>query len=272
MIEPKDIRNDLVKKGGPFLRRAFEEFMLALSLLTRISLPRFEVTTEATIASAFWAYPIAGAVVGLVGAGAFVLGAYIGFGAVVNCLLAIAAMTFFSGALHEDGLADFFDSFGGTSQNERLQIMRDSRIGTYGVLSLVFFVGLCAGLLHEIASKGGTGNVAASLIASAACARAAVGIPLLLLNPARAEGMSVAAQKPQHVAAIVAGAVLIVLAVFLLGLSNAAYLVLGAVLCAISITGLAYQLVGGHTGDVLGATASTAMFGGLAGLAMAGGA
>ena len=75
-----------------------------------------------------------------------VMGAIIYFGGMVfphtiSVLLAIAARILITGALHEDGLADFFDGFGGGSGNRQrtLDIMKDSHIGTYGVVGLILY-------------------------------------------------------------------------------------------------------------------------------------
>lgn len=58
----------------------------------------------------------------------------------VAVLLALAARLLITGALHEDGLADFFDGFGGGTNRERiLSIMKDSHIGSYGVIGLIFY-------------------------------------------------------------------------------------------------------------------------------------
>ena len=67
---------------------------------------------------------------------------------VIAVLLSIVVRLLVTGALHEDGLADFFDGFGGGSERERiLAIMKDSHIGTYGVVSLVFYELLLAAAL-----------------------------------------------------------------------------------------------------------------------------
>ena len=70
----------------------------------------------------------------------------------VAILLAIVVRLLITGALHEDGLADFFDGFGGGGNNRQriLDIMKDSHIGTYGVLGLIFYELLLVGSLVSI--------------------------------------------------------------------------------------------------------------------------
>ncbi len=67
------------------------------------------------------------------------------------CILAIIARLFFTGALHEDGLSDFFDGFGGGTTKERiLAIMKDSHTGAYGVIGLILYFSLYTSFLYSI--------------------------------------------------------------------------------------------------------------------------
>lgn len=70
----------------------------------------------------------------------------------IAILLAIVTRLLLTGALHEDGLADFFDGFGGGGNDRQriLAIMKDSRIGTYGVLALTVYVGLLFAALYAM--------------------------------------------------------------------------------------------------------------------------
>lgn len=69
----------------------------------------------------------------------------------VAVIIAIVVRLFLTGALHEDGLADFFDGFGGGTDRERtLAIMKDSHIGTYGVIALIFYFLLLWGILSQL--------------------------------------------------------------------------------------------------------------------------
>ena len=68
----------------------------------------------------------------------------------VAVLLAIVTRLLITGCLHEDGLADFFDSFGGGTSRERiLSIMKDSHIGSYGVIGLILYFALLYTLLRD---------------------------------------------------------------------------------------------------------------------------
>jgi len=118
------------------LRRDAPSFLLALQFLTRLRLPfEVEFSTTAQAASPRW-YALVGVVVGGVAGLMFWVAAGL-FPPVVAVLLAVAAQLVVTGALHEDGFADACDGLGGVRPRDRvLEIMRDSRIGTYGVLGL----------------------------------------------------------------------------------------------------------------------------------------
>lgn len=93
----------------------------------------------------FW--PYAGLITGGIGAGVM-FGASFLFPSAVAVILGVAARVLVTGALHEDGLADFLDGFGGgTSSEATLRIMKDSHIGSYGVLGLIFYFALLVGVL-----------------------------------------------------------------------------------------------------------------------------
>ncbi len=233
------------------------ELVLAFGLLTRLPLPRAMIPDEpADPAAAVWAYPVAGAVVGGLSAIAYGLAAWIGLPPGLAGVIAIAVLVLTTGALHEDGLADAADGFGGGRDREaKLAIMRDSRIGSYGVIALILLFALRLGALAALADWGA---VAAALIAAGALSRGALP-PLMHLMPhARADGLSVSVGRPdgRPVAEALAAAILLAFLVLSPGGALAAILVvaLSTILCA----WIAHRQIGGQTGDVLGATAMLA--------------
>jgi adenosylcobinamide-GDP ribazoletransferase len=156
-----------------------------------------------------------------------------------------------TGCLHEDGVADAADGFGGGETRERkLDIMRDSRIGTYGVCALIVALILRVGVLASFFSSG---SAAWALIASHAGARAAMMAFMFLVPPARRDGLSSDAGQPPIESAGVAAALGFVISAICLGLAHA---VIAAILLAIVIAVMAWlsrRQIGGQTGDVLGA-------------------
>jgi adenosylcobinamide-GDP ribazoletransferase len=258
----------MTPKNADMLRQWAEEAALAFGLLTRFPLPSFEKRTPASLASAFWAYPLAGAVIGGVGAAAFYLASSFDFSTVVCVLLATAAMILANGGFHEDGLADFWDGIGGGKTREaKLKIMRDSRIGSYGVMALMLTLGLQTAFLVNLHHYGGLGTVICGLIACEAAARGALALPLTMLPPARADGLGLSMTELKR-GPLAAGVLLAsALAFGLLGVAGVA-VALGAALGAAVIAGLAGSFLGGFTGDVLGAAAATARMAGLGALVL----
>lgn len=241
-----------------FLRRRIEELGLAAGLLTRIPLPAFKRRTRATLGTAFWAYPLAGALIGVLSAMAFWLSVAAGFSSTACAFLAIIASLIAGGAFHEDGLGDLWDGLGGGKTKEaKLKIMRDSRIGTYGALALLLTLGLQAEFIVNLQHYTGLVPTIAAIIAAEIIARGAIALPLATLQPARKDGLGslMTNMRPETYATGIA--IAIVFAFVLLGL-NSGMLILGGAIGAGFVTLLARTYLGGFTGDVLGATAVTA--------------
>ncbi|MDR5652858.1 adenosylcobinamide-GDP ribazoletransferase [Ruixingdingia sedimenti] len=219
---------------------------LALMVLTR--LPAGRLAAPPPLGAAAWAFPVAGAIAALIPAGVFAL-AFAALPPLLAALLALAAGMAITGALHEDGLADLADGFGGGRTRERkLEIMRDSRIGSYGVLALILSVGLRAGALAA-APDAGAGALA--LVAVGTASRAPLAAVMAALPPARAEGLAAAAGAPSVPvwALSVALGLGALLALPAPGLSLAAL-----ALAVLAMAWLTRRQIGGHTGDSLGAT------------------
>lgn len=241
-------------------RQKAEEIGLAYSLLTRFPVPRFELRTKADMSTAFWAYPIAGATVGLVGGAVFAGLSATGLSPLTSIVASLAAMALSTGGFHEDGLADFWDGLGGGQTREKkLEIMRDSRIGTYGLLALVFALALQATLYADLSHSIGALEVSGVIVAIAAIARVMIAIPLWSLTPARKEGVSVAAERPPVLSVIAAALIAAAISIPLVGLIGTLALVAGGAVGAGLTTWLSGRYLAGYTGDALGASALTSM-------------
>ena len=122
--------------------RQFALFLAAVQFLTRVPVPALkDFQPDWTARSARW-FPLVGALVGLACAGVFVAASPVWSGLTL-ALLAVATGVLITGAFHEDGLADSCDGLGGGQTRERrLEIMKDSRIGTFGALGLGLVIAL----------------------------------------------------------------------------------------------------------------------------------
>jgi adenosylcobinamide-GDP ribazoletransferase len=223
----------------------------SIAFLTRLPIARATPAGGTDIARASWAFPIAGIVVGAVGAMAYALAYKFGLAAWPAAALSIVATLVATGCLHEDGLADTADGFGGGSTREqKLDIMRDSRIGTYGVCALILSIFIRAG---AIASLGKPSMVAFALIAAHGAARATLPLFMALVPPARSDGLSHAAGQPAQDRVMIAGALgILILAIFLGPVPAIAALILLVTVIAL-MAWLSLRQIGGQTGDVLGA-------------------
>jgi adenosylcobinamide-GDP ribazoletransferase len=229
-----------------------EEFKASLAFSTRLPLVPATAQTAKAVANAAWAFPVTGLVVGLIGALIYVVAHRLGLPAWPAAALSVAATLLVTGALHEDGLADTADGFGGgDARQSKLDIMCDSRTGVYGVCALVLALLLRIGALASFADAYA---VVWALIASHCAARAAIVILMWLLPPARSDGLSHEAGSPPGESVAAAAAIALVVLLFCLhplrGIVAALVLIAAVGLMA----WLAMRQINGQTGDVLGAT------------------
>jgi len=163
--------------------------------------------------------------------------------------------------LHEDGLADVADGFGGGATRERkLEIMRDSRIGAFGAVALVLSLLLRVEAVAAMLRPGGNlGFAAAGLILASAAARAGALAPLALLPPARLDGAGATAGGLRN-SDMMGAALSVVIIAFLTGLWSLE-VVRALFACALTAAAawgacaMARRQIGGQTGDVAGASA-----------------
>lgn len=231
--------------------RLLLELTHAFGLLTRLPFGRFVGSGAADPAACVWAYPIVGGAVGAIGGAAYWLSRSVAMPAVLAAVWALAAMVAVAGAFHEDGLADTADGFGGgPTRGKKLEIMRDSRIGTFGVLALVFSLALRGGAVFAIHDRA---RVAAALVVAGALGRGAIVGVLALLQPARTDGLGASVNRPAGERVSSALGLALLAAVILLPAPLAVGALLVAASACAATASLAQAQIGGYTGDVLGA-------------------
>jgi adenosylcobinamide-GDP ribazoletransferase len=236
---------------------------IAIAFLTRLPIGPRDPPGPGALARAMGMFPLAGVVVGGIGGAVFAL-AHLLLPASIAAILALAATVLVTGALHEDGLADTADGFGGGRSRERkLSIMRDSRIGTFGMIALALSLGLRAVALAEIGVAtnefGGSLTVVGALVAAHALSRAAIPVAMQALIPARGDGLGVAAGQPGAAQTGIAVTLAVVIAALVLSPPGAALAALaGATIGTVAMVSIAHAQIGGHTGDVLGAVEQAA--------------
>ena len=154
-------------------------FLHAVRFLTIVRVPSEQTLAPDWLMRSSKYAPLVGALVGAVSAAVLIAASQL-WGGIIPALLAVAASVLVTGAFHEDGLADSFDALGGYTREARLAIMKDSRIGTYGVVAL----GLCIALRVAALAILPLPIAAAALVASHGSARLA-SVTVMTSSPMR---------------------------------------------------------------------------------------
>ena len=236
--------------AAEMLRQRLAELAAAFALLTRLPVHRLSLPRVTVPAEAVWAYPVVGAAVGAIGGAAYWLTHWLSCPPALAALCALVAMILATGALHEDGLADFADGLAGDTKERSLSIMRDHQIGTYGVIALVLSLAMRATAITLIAEPHA---VMAALVGAGAASRLSAVLIMTVLPPARRDGLSASVGSPT---AGLAGTLCLtfMIAWLVLPFVVALLLILSAIVSAIVFGRVALTRLGGQTGDVLGAS------------------
>jgi adenosylcobinamide-GDP ribazoletransferase len=232
-----------------------DDLRLATGLLTRLPMSHPDGAMPAGLARAQRAFPLVGAMIGLVVGLVDWLLLEMAIPPLAAAALALGASAMLTGALHEDGLADVGDGFGGgRDPAAKLLIMRDSRLGTYGAIALL--VGFST-KLSALASLPASAIVP-GLVVAHALARSAIPVLAASLPFARADGLGKSAGRPERASAITAVIVAIVIALLCLPAKEALLAVAVTVAGVAAMAWLAWRQIGGVTGDVFGAAEQVA--------------
>lgn len=222
------------------------DLIRAAQLLTRLPVPGGDGTRGAEAA---WAWPLIGALVAGAQIAVGVSAMAIGLPAMVAAGFAIAVGMLITGGLHEDGLADCADGFwGGMTRARRLEILKDSRIGAYGVLALIVTMGLRWALFANLLA-----TAPLALLAGAMISRAAMAAVMARLPFAREGGLAAHVGRPPMMAVGVGLAIAAIGVVGALGLGAGVVTALVAAGATLAVALVARAKIGGQTGDVLGA-------------------
>ena len=235
----------MTKPDTPLIRLA--DIPAAIGLLTRLPVK----TDGARGAPAAWAFPLVGLIIGALAAGLGWVALALGLSAPITAALVITAQVVMTGAMHEDGLADTFDGlWGGWDKDRRLEIMKDSQIGTYGVIALVLSLGIrwtaITALIHS-------GALFMALIATATLSRMPMVFIMATLPHARDGGLSASVGRARKDTAGVALGIAL-LACFIAPVTASIIALAAATLAAAAIALIALRKIGGQTGDILGAS------------------
>lgn len=232
--------------------RALARLAAALKLLTRFRIFQDRSWPEGVTQESMVWFPLIGAVIGATGAAVDGLASLAGLTPFVTAPLALMVMIWITGALHEGGFANVADGFGGgRTREEKLEIMQDSRIGTYGTLALGLLLLTKAGALASLSTSE---TVFSGLVIACIWSRVLMPVVAAWLGPVNADEPVAQLGKPSGqrmvLSLIFAALITLLLADFV-----AAGLMVGAgLVAALVVATVAQRQVGGFTRDVLGTT------------------
>jgi adenosylcobinamide-GDP ribazoletransferase len=232
------------------IKKELNLFLNALMFFTRIPCPRTIEYSEEILGKALRYYPLTGLIVSGIAAGSMWLALHV-MPVPVVVILTMTLIVLLTGALHEDGFADFFDGFGGGYNRERiLEIMKDSRIGTFGALALVLLMALKFTALISIPPE----KLPAVIFAAHGASR--VFLILLVKSSSYARENVGKALFTRHGVDWKSLTIIVVTGFMPLSLFNFRFIILYTALSLLFLAGFRQYLhrrIGGFTGDTLGA-------------------
>ena len=220
--------------------------------LTRLPFPFVKNgDKKGRLAVSMRSFPLIGVLVGSIAGLVLMSMAALGLAPLASAFVGLAAGILVTGALHEDGLSDVADGLGGGNTVEKkLKIMRDSRIGAYGVLAVVFSVGIRATVLGGLAAPE---LAAAVMVAAAALSRGLLPVTIYMMKPARKSGLAERAGSPDQEGWIKALLLGSLIGFFFLGPLGGLLALLAGAATAGFVSWFCHKQIGGYTGDTLGA-------------------
>ncbi|MBL1242219.1 MAG: adenosylcobinamide-GDP ribazoletransferase [OCS116 cluster bacterium] len=221
------------------------------AFITLTRLPFIEIRDDDfDLRGSLWAFPIVGLVLG----GILTLAASwlyrVHMDPLIACALLFLLLILMTGALHEDGLADFADSLGASSSERRLEIMRDSHIGTYGTLALIFSFAM---RVYALSFVWEYTELLYIIIISLMVSRGAMVFVPIFSVPARNDGLAANFKNISIIQLLIGQSMIAIVGYYLIG-NDVVYLLLIGVIVSFLVARFATAKLGGFTGDVLGAT------------------
>lgn len=226
-----------------------KSILAALMMFTRLPLWRFMQVDKKYYSNILLYWPLVGFLTGVTTWGTLYLASLV-MPLLPACVLAITARLLLTGALHEDGLADFFDGFGGGHDKESiLRIMKDSHIGSYGTIGLIAYFLLYTSLLSSFYSLSVAGVIIGADVLSKLC----TAVMINTLPYARTEESSKTKVLYRKISLLEFCPVAVVCLVVLWLLSAPLLALIPVVLAVIVLRWYFHHKIGGYTGDCCGA-------------------
>jgi len=240
------------------MKRELQIFLTAVMFYTRIPCPRWVDHDDRNISLSTRYLPLVGWIVGVVYGGVVIVAKSI-FSPLTSIILGVTASVLLTGAFHEDGFADVCDGFGGGWTKEKiLAIMKDSRVGTYGVIGLILLIALKISVTVELFQVDDV-SLFFVIISSHTVSRVMPVIVIAFLRYVREDNQAKAKPVATGVGltSLFIAMVFTVIPIFFLAWHAGLLLIVGVIPVLTATFFLARYFkkwIGGYTGDCLGAT------------------
>lgn len=254
--------------GADFVKYWGGQTLIALRFFSRLPIPVFAFERDPHGRPDFTilprVLPIAGALIALPAAFVFIVASLLGLSSTVAAALSLAAALIATGAMHEDGLADMADGFGGGKDKaERLAIMSDSRSGAFGIAALGTMLILRVVAMSDLGDAHGALGAAAAILAAGALSRLAAVIPMHMLAPAKDTGRAADVGQPTRESMAYGALMALLIAAVILAFAGFGGRAIGeavilSLASAFPIVFLSKRMIDGQTGDVAGAAQQVA--------------
>lgn len=234
------------------MKREIRIFFTALMFFTRIPCPKWSDHSPEYLTKSSRYFPLVGFIVGAIGALIYYLSAFV-FPHSIAILLSMVATILTTGAFHEDGLSDVCDGFGGGWTKESiLRIMKDSRVGAFGVIGLICIFSLKFATLYDIDRR----QIPFALITGHALSRFAASTLLFTLDYVREDADSKAKPAAHRMSGIslFAGACFGILPLLMFWNAYIFLLLIPVFAARWYLSRYYVKWIGGQTGDCGGAT------------------
>lgn len=233
------------------IKQEVNTFLTALMFFSRIPCPKHIDHSVEILADSRKYFPLVGSLVGVITLFVFVLLNYLTT-PIVAILVSTFASIIITGAFHEDGLADFVDGFGGGwTKDQILAIMKDSRLGTYGAVSLFIMILLKVFFLYEIEKFN---YIYPTLIISHSVSRYVASTIVQMMDYVQEDKISkskpIASQKFSKMKHFISFTPVLIMILFF---PKSFFSVIFSFLPLLFMTPLLSKKIGGYTGDCLGA-------------------
>lgn len=235
-------------------------FWAAVMFYTRIPVPSSALHSQQVLDKSRKYFPLIGVIIGAIAAGTFLL-ANLVFGTALSIALSMVASVLATGAFHEDGFADSCDGFGGGwSHSQVLTIMKDSRVGSYATVGLIFLLSVKFLTLLEISENQNSSLLIAIYLAAHTLSRTLSSSMIDLfdyvqdINTSKVKPIIEQGLAPTDKLISITITALPILYVASISMASTLFAVLAAMVVALSFMAYSRHRIGGYTGDVLGAT------------------